>query len=73
MSRRIVPAVQLQPKDIILGDASGSKQHRDEVFSKNTVLVNGRVSLLVDRPTSKRHVRVLYSPETPILVERPER
>lgn len=70
MSQILIPPSQLQPNDIILGDNTGSKQHRDLVLSRNTILVGGRVSILVSRPTSKRHVRVLYNPQAALLVER---
>lgn len=70
----IIPAVQLQPKDIILGEARGNLppnlKYRDEVLTKATQLVAGRVSLLIARTTAKRHVRVMYNPATPLLVER---
>jgi hypothetical protein len=66
----IIPATQLRPGDVVLGHNAGGKQHRDEVLTKNTVLVGGRVSVLVARPTSKRHVRVLFNPQTALLVER---
>lgn len=68
----IVPATQLQPRDIILGDNERPSKHRDEVITRATQLVGGRVSLLVARPTSKRHPRLLLNPQTALLIWRPE-
>lgn len=66
----IIPAAQLQPEDEILGDSERKYKQVDTVLSKNTTLVAGRVSVLVSRPTSKRHPRVLFNPQTALLVRR---
>lgn len=68
---KIIPATQLQAGDIILGDNERPANHRDIVISRNTILVGGRVSVLVSRSTSKRHPRVLFNPQTAILIWRP--
>lgn len=72
----IVAAAQLQPGDVIQGDQPGNQPpnlHRcDQIHTRVTQLVNGRVSLLVTRPTSKRPVRVLYNPATMVLITREE-
>lgn len=72
MSKRIlIPPSQLTGGDIILGrNDDHSRRRGDVVLTRNTTLVNGRVSVLVDRPTSKRHVRVLFNPQTALLVQR---
>lgn len=71
MSRRLlIPPSQLTGGDIILGNNEFPYKHVDTVLTRNTTLVNGRVSVLVARPTSKRHVRVLFNPQTALLVQR---
>jgi hypothetical protein len=72
MTRILIPPSQLGPGDQILGTNDKSYKHTDTVIARNTILVGNRVSVLVARPTSKRHVRVLFNPQTALLVERPD-
>lgn len=66
----IIPATQLRVEDEILGDNERKYKVPEVVKSKNTILVAGRVSILVTRSTSKRPVRVLLNPQTSLLITR---